>query len=392
MGDYIEEALSGPSVFSDESVFDYDWTPPELVDREEAKSFLAEHFKPAITSDNAVAVRVTGRVGTGKTALAKRFCEDLAESAGKRQQRFGYRHVNCRRRNSETKVLHRILTHFDDGFPDRGFSNSEMLDSLRKTISNRGEHLVVVLDEVDELITKAGSDLLYNLVRFREEPPEGGNLSLILLSQDEVFDKLDDATRSSIRRTNHHELEPYDEGQLSAILDQRAELGLQPGALNADAQDLIADIASDDGDARYAIELLHAAGKGADAEGVESITPEHVRTAKAQTRRAVWSDQVLGLPVHKKLALLGLARELVGGNSYATTGEVEDAYNVACESAGEDARGHTQFWTYLKELDGVGLIDTRKSGKGVVGSTTLISMPDVPAERMVEVLEADLGL
>lgn len=392
MGDYIEEALSGPSVFADESVFDYEWTPPELVDREEAKSFLAERFKPAITSDNAVVVRVTGRVGTGKTALAKRFVRDLSTSAGKRHQRFEYRHVNCRRRNSEAKVLHRIVTHFDSAFPDRGFSIPEMLDTLRKRIARDEVHLVVILDEVDELVTRSGTDLMYNLVRFREEPPEGGNLSLVLLSQEDVIDDLDEATRSSMRRTNHHHLEPYSEEQLSAILDQRADLGLQPNALQPDAQDLIADIASDDGDARYAIELLHAAGKGADAAGVEAVTPEHVRTAKAKTRRSVWADQVLDLPIHKQLTLLALARKLDDGGSYATTGEVEEAYQVACESVAEDPRGHTQFWTYLKELDGVGLVETRKSGEGVVGSTTLISLPDVPAERMVEVLEDELGL
>lgn len=390
MGDFIEEALAGPTVFTDEEVFSFDYVPPELVERDDEQRWLAGLFKPALANDKAVTCRVTGRVGTGKTAIVKRFLQDLHEAGRKRGQRFEHVHVNCRRRSTAAKALHQVISHFDKGFPDRGFSVTEMLDSLKKRVAKDEAHVVIVLDEVDELLSKSGTDLIYNLSRFHEEPPEDGNVSLVLISQRDVFDMLDDASRSTMRRTNHLDLEPYTQKQLVHIVEQRADLGLRPGALSPDATDLITDIASRDGDARYAIELLHTAGKAADHAGDERIVAEHVRRAKAETRRSVWEGQVLGLPLHKQLTMLAIARALKKEGSYTTTGKVEEIYRVLCEALDEQPRGHTQFWTYLNELTGVGLIETKASGEGIVGSTTVISLPDVPAEEMEDVLEGEL--
>jgi len=53
--------------------------------------------------------------------------------------------VNCRRRASKAAVLLALTNHFDPNFPDRGFSESEMLDSIRKHIASRCE--VIALPE-----------------------------------------------------------------------------------------------------------------------------------------------------------------------------------------------------------------------------------------------------
>ncbi len=77
--------------------------------------------------------------------------------------------MNCRQRSSENAVLQRIIAHFDERYPDRGFSTAEMLRSITKHIEKRHMHLVVVLDEADVLIKRGASDLIYQLSRFDEE-------------------------------------------------------------------------------------------------------------------------------------------------------------------------------------------------------------------------------
>jgi len=94
--------------------------------------------------------------------------------------------------------------------------------------------------------------------------------------------------------------------------------------------------------------------------------------------------------VTRKLVLLGIARK-ARKKAYVTTGEAEDAYGLACEEFGEKKRAHTQFWKYIKELDALGLIEAKLSGEGVVGKTTIISVPEVPAKTLVQRLEASLG-
>jgi archaeal cell division control protein 6 len=90
------------------------------------------------------------------------------------------------------------------------------------------------------------------------------------------------------------------------------------------------------------------------------------------------------MPKHPLLVLLALARKLRHGEAYATTGAVESAYKVACEEFGETARAHTQFWKYLKQLEGAGFLLSRLSGKGQAGTTQLLSIPDAPAKAVEE--------
>ena len=77
-------------------------------------------------------------------------------------------------------------------------------------------------------------------------------------------------------------------------------------------------------------------------------------------------------------------------SSWPPTGEAEEGYAVACEEFGERKRGHTQFWKYLKELDALGLIDAKVSRNGMVGKTTMISLPEIPAKVLEERLESGM--
>ena len=85
------------------------------------------------------------------------------------------------------------------------------------------------------------------------------------------------------------------------------------------------------------------------------------------------------------IILIGISRSL-RKKAYATTGDVEKHYAVVCEEFEKKQLGHTQFWKYIKELDNVGIIQAKKSSKGLVGTTTLISLPDIPAKVLEEKL------
>ena len=101
---------------------------------------LAQLFKPLLTKvpQNAV---VRGSVGTGKTVLTKKFCQSFARIARKQGSVIEYVHINCRKRSTDAMVLIGVLTHFDQRFPDRGFSVQEMLQILRKQLQRREAQL-----------------------------------------------------------------------------------------------------------------------------------------------------------------------------------------------------------------------------------------------------------
>lgn len=279
-------------------------------------------------------------------------------------------------------VLLGILNHFDSRFPDRGFSVQEMLQVLSKQLIKRDAQLLVVLDEVDALLKKSGSNLIYDLTRFSDESlKEKYPISLLLISQKDVISLLDTATLSTFKRSNVLSLERYTHDELYDIVKQRVELAFHKDTVNEDCIDLIADIATEWGDARFAIELLWKAGIAADHQHVEIVTPEHVRAAKAETYSIVTESKLRNLDRHPLLTLYAVAKRLKkDGTAYVNTGDAEKTYALTCEEYNEKPRTHTMFWSYLKQIENAGFINIKPSGKGHLGTTQLISLPDIPAE------------
>lgn len=384
MRDVIEEELRGPSVVRDPSKLGFDYVPEELPHRVEEMKQLARLFRPLLQGAVAQHAIVTGPVGTGKTAVVKRFCEDFARAAAKQDVHVEWVHVNCRKHATPSAALIHMLRELRGEFPDRGFSVEEMLKSLQQRLQPKDTRLLVVLDEADVLLKRSGSDLVYLLTRFNEEQRLAHcGVSVILVSQVDVRSFLDEASASTLKVTQHLRLAKYEVDALRAITHQRVELAFHPGVVAEEVEELVANIASQPGSARLAIEVLEGAGRAADGERARRVSPEHVRAAKADVASVVTESKLRELDRHKKLALLAIARAL-RSEAFVVTGRAEENYKVACEEHGEEPRGHTQFWTYLKDLQGAGLIDGKRSGKGHAGTTTIITLHDIPARVLEE--------
>ncbi len=395
-GEIVREALSKPTIFKNEEPLSLEWLPPRLPHRETQLRFLAELFRSVIDKPGTTSpkVLITGDIGTGKTVLTQRFGTDITRTAKTLKLNLQYIHVNCREyRGSLFMILKRVLQSFTPQFPQRGFSSEELLHILLDQLENKNLHIILTLDEADVLVKTEGSTSLYNLTRIQEERPgRPVRLSLIVILRElRKLDELDRSTQSTLQR-NVIRLDRYSTSQLESILRERVELSFKEGTVPEEVVGFVADMAAASGDARYAIELVWRAGKYADTENAKEMKPDHVRAAANSVYPVMRTDYAQHLNLHEKLLLLGLARVLERtGATYATMGDTEIAYKMACEEQKEPFRAHTQVWKYVQNLNATGIISTQPSTAGFRGKTTLLGLSAAPASAIRPWLESSLA-
>lgn len=385
MSSYLDRIGAG-FILNKPEVFGFDYVPEILVGREDLQGQLASLFSTIGHPEGTGRAVVTGPVGSGKTALVKRFCEDLIRHVADKRN-IKYVHVNCRNASTASRVMQKIVQDLDPGHPDRGLGVGELLTSLRRMLQGDNSHIIVVLDEVDHLLRHSGDDIIYKLMRIDEDGSRAGTLSAILISQEQVLDMLENAVISRLGRSNHVRVPPYDENGLLKIATQRREIGLVTGTCTDDILNLISQAAAPSGDARQAIELLEGAAKRAESSGRSLIEPKDVQKTVITLPNNVDSMNIEDIPSHAMLVLLGLCRRLKNKEN-VTSGEAEKLYHVVCEEYDQAPKGHTTFWKHLKRLAQEDIIvsKTAKSDIGR-GRTQHISMPHMLPSDVARRLE-----
>jgi cell division control protein 6 len=375
------------SIFVDEAILDVSYVPDIVLHRDAEYRMLEALFDNMVSAPYEMSQKavMVGGVGSGKTLLTQFYGRRLRERAAQRRVKLNYIHLNCRElRGSLFMILSRAVKRLRPEFPERGYAANELMDIMRQIMSEDNTQVLLSLDEVDVLIENEGSDALYYLTRFHEAAPdEPRRLSLILISKDpEVFAKLDKSTLSSLQR-NVIRMPEYDRGQISDILLYRAERAFRKDAVPLEIVDFISELAvKENGDARYAIDVLHGSGKVAETSDANQIQPEHVREAAMGVFQTLKKETVRQLSLHEQLVLLGVARFFQAHSvTHGTTGEIEDAYRLACEEYDESPRGHTQYWKYLKNLGGLDFVNIKLQASSQ-GRTQLISLERVPARSL----------
>lgn len=370
-------------------MLDYSYVPKELFHREEQMQRLETLFRPLALDNRSCTAFLNGPVGTGKTVTARKFCTDMCSFLAEKNRPADVIYINCRN-SSEKGALLQIIRHFDKGYPERGFSVEEMARVMSSHISTNDRSLVIILDEVDILLKRGTTDLVYQLTRARTELHSP--VSVMMISQEPVDGYLDEASRSTFRRTNTVLFQRYSADELFAIVRSRAIDALVPGTFDDDPLRMISDEAAEYGDARIAIELLDRAAGLAEEESEGELTVEHVRAAKGMIFSSVPDSKLRALEINRKLVLLAVARGMKK-NLTITSSSVEKTYAIACEEYGIPARKHTQFWMYLQDLEKQGIVKLNavidSNGKSIV-----VSLSDIPskilAEKMESIIESEV--
>ncbi len=382
--DIVRSELSAPSVFREKAILSPDYLPKRLLHREDKIRELTIAFKTIISDPGNTSVRVViwGRTGTGKTATAKSFGKSFKEVVNKKGIKVEYVHINCHRQRTLYLLTLEVANALKLPIPVRGLSSQEVFKVIHDYLDRRNMYVIVTLDEFDYFVNTSSQEDVYFLVRLYDELSTAvKRISYIFIVRDlSSINSLDKSVKDHILR-NVVEFKPYNSSELYDILRDRVVEAFQENAVMDEAIRYISEVNGFDkgggGNARLAIETLELAGEIADKERSPIVTVEHVKLANSKLNQeaSIILDEIRDLELHSLLlikAVINLSKKYK--DDEFSMGKVEEEYRQVCRDLGEEPRRHTQVYEYVRRLRLIGVFNTRQSGKGLRGRTTLISL------------------
>jgi len=380
----FQRAKEGKALFQDRKALSPEYIPENLPFRTKQISEVAEVLAPALHQSKPSNLLLYGKTGTGKTAVARRVVQRLAEqSNGTIQTPY----VNTRIVGTEYRTLSEIAAQLGIEVPFTGLSIGELVSRIFKGIQSKGANVVLVLDEIDYLVNAYNDDILYEFTRAGERITPGF-LSLIGISNNLTFKEgLDPRVLSSL---GEEELvfPPYTTEELRSILSERSAVAFRPDAVPETTINLCAALAgSEHGDARRAVDLLRVAGEVAEREGLPQVDEACLRKASDKVERDRIQEALSTLPLQNKIIILAASKFASGSN----TGELYLAYTNLARKSGVEVLTQRRVSGILAELDLLGLIEATVVSKGRRGRTKRIKIL-IDDETIARVARGDAQL
>jgi cell division control protein 6 len=252
----------------------------------------------------------------------------------------------------------------------------------------------LVLDEIDQLVNKAGDAVLYNLTRINEDL-KNSQVSIIGISNNSRFiDMVDPRVKSSLSEEDVL-FPPYNALQLQDILKQRAKKAFKLGVLEQGVVEKCAAYsAKEHGDARRALDLLRVAGEVAERKCSKTVKIDHIDEAEEKIEHDRVLDIITTQPKQSQATLYAIMSLQSKDKETILTGQIYDVYNKICSQIGLKALTQRRIGDIIAELDMLGVINAKVISKGRYGRTReiVLATPEETNTKIKQLLAEGLDL
>jgi len=197
----FEDFLNKESLFQEKKVLQSSYTPSAIVHRDNEIKQLANILAPALRVDRPSNVFLYGKTGTGKTLTARYTTAKILQVAEQRNIPITILYLNCKLNkiaDTEYRLIAQLSRDLGKEIPATGLPTEEIYKVFYTILESKKQIVIIILDEIDQLVKKAGDGIIYNLTRVNSEL-KNSQISIIGISNDLLFtDHIDPRVKSSL--------------------------------------------------------------------------------------------------------------------------------------------------------------------------------------------------
>ncbi len=376
-GNIFEKILGQDCLFTDRRAFDHAFEPIRLPHRDQEVESLVRNLVDALNGHIPSNMLLYGVPGSGKTVVTRFVLGQLLDKGKEMGKSVETYEINCRNVDTKYRVVQSIASKLgrrgDTPIPFTGWPTDRVLEELISRMDRTGGVHIIVLDEIDNLVSRAGDGLLYNLTSLNTSL-RNSRCCIIGISNDLNFTQQLDPRVTSRLSQEDLVFHPYGAPEIQDILSERVTTGLREDVIEEGVLELCSALAAQEhGDARRALDLLRISVQKAEQRSQKTVDRRHVRLAQSQLEYDQVTPVLKTLPLHQKLLVLAIKLNEDNGLRNISTGETYRTYSDACMKISVEALTPRRISSLLNELDTLGLIMARNVSKGRGGRSKQVN-------------------
>ena len=366
-------------IFKNREALSSTYIPKHFPHREEEIGNIANILKPALNGSRPSNILIYGQTGTGKTAIAKFICDQITAKAKNDDKKIHTAYINCKQTNTTYSILSNIgkaySKEWEEEIPIAGWRIDKIYAEVKQKANENGGIVILVLDEIDALVTKAGDDILYHLTSLNSDL-KNSKISIIGISNDVKFTSWLDPRVKSRLGEESLAFAPYNAPQIEEILYERSKIAFKENVIEPLVVSYCSSKAAQEhGDVRKALDLLRISAELADREEREIVTARYVNLAQNVMENDQVKNIISTLPIQNKATFASIiVNQGSRKNGQQTTGEVYETYSRICNIFKLEVLTQRRISNLISELDMQGLIHAKTVSLGRQGRTKYINL------------------